>query len=63
MSYDDLDPEFELTYAEELKQRQRGTFRAAKFKIEYDADVLELDVTYAFKNEVIIVLRERLASK
>lgn len=43
-------------------QEQRsftGSFRAAKFIVEYDHDELELDVTYAFKNQAIIILRAR----
>ena len=36
-----------------------GSFKAAKFRIEYDHDELELDVTYAFDDQAIIILRAR----
>ena len=36
-----------------------GSVKAAKFRIEYDSYDLELDVTYAFDNQAIIILRAR----
>lgn len=36
----------------------RKVFPAAKFRVEYDED-LEVDVTYAFKDLAIIVLRQK----
>ena len=55
----DLNPEFDEIYAEEMKPKQPGVFRAANFKVEYDSHVLECDTTYAFEDEAIIILRVR----
>lgn len=63
---EDLNPEFDDIYHEEMQtgtHEQPGVFVASKFKIEYDADVLELDATYAFDDVAIIVLRERQEDK
>ena len=54
----DLNPEFDEIYAEEMKHKQSGIFKAAKFRVVYEPDELEIDVTYAFEDEAIIILLE-----
>ena len=55
---ENLNPEFDEIYADEMTPQQPGVFRAAKFKVEHDLD-LEHAVTFAFKDLAIIVLRKR----